>query len=82
MQEWTFYSQLHPPHLHGFMISKAGQFRLIELPGGRTRLEGTTWYSHGLYPESYWRLWSDTLIHAIHRRVLEHIKRETERLAT
>jgi hypothetical protein len=27
-------------------------------------------------PELYWTLWSDSLIHDIHRRVLEHIAAE------
>jgi hypothetical protein len=48
-------------------------------PDGTTRLVGTTWYSHGLRPEPYWRLWSDLMVHAIPRRVLDHIRREAER---
>ncbi len=82
MQEWTPYPHVDPPHLHGFMISKGGQFRLTALPNGRTRLEGTTWYQHGLWPAAYWRLWSDAIIHRIHMRVLTHIKDEAERIAS
>lgn len=78
MRELSPYENLDLPHLHGFMVSKRGQFELTPLPGGRTRLEGTTWYSHGLYPEAYWRLWSDAIIHAIHRRVLNHVRELTE----
>jgi hypothetical protein len=48
------------------------------LGGGRTRLEWTTWYQHHMWPAAYWRLWSDYLIHAIHRRVLRHIKGHCE----
>ncbi len=77
-QKWTFYSSIDPPHLRGFMISNGGQFRLQGLPGGRTRLEGTTWYRHSLWPAEYWRVWSDFIIHRIHMRVLEHIRREAE----
>ena len=77
MKEWSPYD-IHPPHVHDFLISFGGQFRLIPLPGGRTRLEGTTWYEHNMWPASYWRLWSDFLIHRIHRRVLEHIKQISE----
>ena len=29
-------------------------------------------------PQAYWKLWSDVLIHKIHMRVLEEIKREAE----
>ena len=78
MQEWTPYSHLEPAHLHGFLISKAGQFLLTPLPNGGTRLEGTTWYMHSLWPADYWRLWSDAIIHRIHMRVLEHIRDQVE----
>lgn len=79
MQEWTFYKDIHPTHLHGFFESQQGQFLLTALPGGGTRLEGTTWYQHNLWPANYWQLWSDTIIHEIHLRVLRHIKRLAER---
>jgi len=76
MEEWTPYHQIEPPHLHGFLVSEGGQFLLTPLPNGRTRLEGTTWYHHGLWPSPYWRLWSDAIIHQIHPRVLKHIQAE------
>jgi uncharacterized membrane protein YhaH (DUF805 family) len=78
MQEWTVYSEIHPRHLNGFLVSRQGQFLLTPLSGGRTRLEGTTWYQHHLWPAAYWQLWSDEIIHRIHMRVLEHIKRLAE----
>jgi hypothetical protein len=78
MQEWTIYPAIHPPHLHGFLVSKGGQFQLTSLPGKRTRLEGTTWYSHTMWPVTYWQLWSDQIIHAIHLRVLNHVKNLSE----
>jgi Polyketide cyclase / dehydrase and lipid transport len=74
MRELSFYKDLNPRHLHGYFISRKGQFKLEPLPGGRTRLEGTTWYAHHMWPEGYWQLWSDWIIHKIHRRVLYHIK--------
>jgi hypothetical protein len=40
LRELSFYSNLSPPHLHGYLRSRRGEFRLIALPGGRTRLEG------------------------------------------
>jgi uncharacterized protein YndB with AHSA1/START domain len=78
MEEWSPYGAIDAPHLHGYLHSRRGEFRLVPLPGGRTRLEGTTWYSLQIYPSAYWHLWSDLLIHQIHERVLEHIKREVE----
>jgi uncharacterized membrane protein YhaH (DUF805 family) len=79
MREITPYANIEPAHLHGYFVSHQGQFLLTELPGGRTRLEGTTWYSHTIWPETYWHWWSDYIIHRIHMRVLEHIKSEVEK---
>ena len=62
-----------------FLRSKRGEFRLIPLPGGRTRLEGSTWYELDMGPSVYWKVFADALIHAIHERVLEHIASEAER---
>ena len=78
MEEWTPYSHIEPPHLHGFLESEGGQFLLTPLPNGGTRLEGTTWYRHGLWPAAYWQVWSDSIIHRIHLRVLRHIRDEAE----
>lgn len=73
MRELSPYGDVHPAHLDGFLASRGGQFELEPLPGGRTRLSGTTWYQHHLWPAAYWRLWSDAIIHRIHLRVLRHI---------
>jgi hypothetical protein len=78
MEEWTPYHHIHPPHLTGYLASKEGQFQLIPTSEGRTRLEGTTWYYHNLWPAGYWRVWSDYIIHRIHLRVLSHVKRLAE----
>ena len=79
MEEWTPYRHIEPPHLHGFLKSEGGQFLLTPLPDGGTRLEGATWYQHGLWPAAYWRVWSDRIIHRIHMRVLTHIREEVEK---
>jgi len=80
MEEWTPYHHIEPPHLHGFLVSNGGQFLLTSLPNGGTRLEGTTWYRHSLWPSGYWRLWSNAIIHQIHMRVLQHIRDEAEKV--
>jgi hypothetical protein len=79
MTEWSPWGDIHPPHLNGFLVSSGGQFKLVPLPDGRTRLEGTTWYRHHMWPAPYWRLWSDFIIHRIHLRVLNHVKMLSER---
>ena len=74
MHEWSPYAHVLPRHLHGYLISRQGQFQLTPLAKDRTLLEGTTWYQHGLWPAEYWRWWSDAIIHRIHLRVLNHIR--------
>lgn len=78
MREWSPYHAVHPPHIDGYLRSKRGEFRLIALDDGRTRLEGSTWYELDMAPRSYWTLMTDMLIHRIHLRVLEHVKHEAE----
>jgi uncharacterized membrane protein YhaH (DUF805 family) len=78
MKEWSPYKDLSAPHIDHYLISNGGQFLLTPLPGGRTRLEGTTWYYHKIWPSEYWHYWSDALIHRIHMRVLSHIKQVVE----
>ena len=81
MRELSPWGDVHPPHLDGFLRSLRGEFRLTALPGGRTLLEGTTWYENRMWPQRYWRLWSDELIHTIHRRVLRHVAEHAEAAA-
>ncbi|MDA0659052.1 MAG: SRPBCC family protein [Planctomycetota bacterium] len=78
MLELTPYGHLHPPHLRSSFRSQRGEFRLVPLPDGGTRLEGRTWYQLRIYPIAYWNVWADGLVHRIHDRVLQHIKSQTE----
>lgn len=78
LEEWSPYRHLHPPHLDASLRSIRGEFRLVPLEGGRTRLEGSTWYTLSLAPEIYFRAWSDAVIHRVHLRVLEHVRRLAE----
>jgi hypothetical protein len=78
MKELSPYD-IHPNHLHGYWVSKEGQFNLVALPNGRTRLEGTTWYVNKIKPAVYWTIWSDHIVHKIHNRVLAHIKLNAEK---
>src|SRR5258708_14649657 len=45
LNELSPYGGIHPAHLHGYFVSKQGQFLRTALPGRRTRLEGATWYT-------------------------------------
>lgn len=78
MKEWSPFLDIHPPHLDDFLIARRGEFLLVPLPDGRTRLVGTTWYRHNLWPAGYWEFWSQRIITRIHRQVLNHVKALSE----
>ena len=81
MNEFSPYASVQPPHIENYLRSERGQFRLTEDGHGGTLLEGTTWYRHWIWPAVYWRPFSDYIISRIHRRVLRHIKRQSETAA-
>jgi len=81
MQELSPYRNIKPPHLNGYLHSRRGEFKLTEMSPNKTLLEGTTWYTDQMWPDFYWQLWSDTMIHRIHLRVLNHIKNLCEHAA-
>jgi hypothetical protein len=81
LQEWSPYANVAPPHLDGYFRSRRGEFRLVALPDGRTRLEGSTWYEMRLQPAAYWILFGDAFISRIHHRVLGHIAANAESMA-
>ena len=72
---------IHPPHVDTLLRSQRGEFKITPLPDGTTRLEGTTWYTIGASPAWYWQLWTDPILHAIHRRVLESIAEHAQSAA-
>src|SRR5262245_20445063 len=78
MTEWSPYRDVHPPHLDGYFRATHGEFRLVALPGGRTRLEGRTRYEVEMWPQGYWAAAAGRIVEAIHLRVLQHIKRLAE----
>jgi uncharacterized membrane protein YhaH (DUF805 family) len=79
MTELSLYSNVKPRHLDGYLQPVRGEFRLVALPGGRTRLEGSTWYRLRIFPDGYWSLFGDLLITLVHHRVLAHIQHGAER---
>jgi hypothetical protein len=77
-RELTFGVASQPEHLADYIDVVKGQFLLDDNGDGTTTLRGTTWYRVKVFPIAYWSLWSDRLLHAIHLRVLEHVKRLSE----
>lgn len=78
LREWSPYARVYAPHLDGFFRTTHGEFRLVPLDGGRTRLEGRTWYRLDMQPALYWTAIADGILHAIHQRVLIHVKASAE----
>ena len=78
LRELSPYAAVHPPHVDGWITSERGEFRLVPLPHGGTRLEGRTWYRMGLAPSWYWGAVGDWFIHRVHLRVLVHVRRVSE----
>jgi uncharacterized membrane protein YhaH (DUF805 family) len=78
MRELSPYETVHAPHVSGYLKSRRGEFRLMALPGGRTRLAGSTYYTLDVFPSWYWSRYADAIIERIHMRVLRHVKRLSE----
>jgi uncharacterized membrane protein YhaH (DUF805 family) len=73
MRELSPYA-IAPPHLDGWFRGVRGEFRLVPLANGGTRLEGTTWYELDIHPAPYFALFADYIVGRIHHRVLTHIE--------
>ena len=78
LHELNPFHEVVAPHVSGYFMAVRGQFALAPTADGGTRLTGTTWYRHALWPQSYWRLWSDAIVGSIHERVLRHIRATCE----
>lgn len=66
-------------HMKGFFNPNYGEFELEEMDDGTTKLIARTSYSYKITPAFYWRWWSDFLINAMHRNVLDQIKLASEK---
>ena len=76
MIETSPWGDIHTGHME-YIRSQKGQFRLYE-KDGKTVVEGTTFYTHDIAPDIYWKVYSDEIIHQVHMRVLTHIKDVSE----
>jgi uncharacterized membrane protein YhaH (DUF805 family)/uncharacterized protein YndB with AHSA1/START domain len=80
LEEWSPYASVVTPHLEDYFRSVRGEFRLVELPNGSTRLEGSTWYTLDIHPVAYWSVLAEPLLHRIHTRVFRQIQRDAHRV--
>ena len=77
-RELTFTVKEQPGNLDRYLDVTRGQFLLTDNHDGTTTVRGTTWYRLRISPTTYWKLWADTFLHAIHMRVLRHVKKIAE----
>lgn len=76
-----FYPDTGPSHLYDTYSVLRGRITLTALPGGRTELTGTTWSVNRMEPLWYWRLWTEEIVHQVHREVFAEVKKESEGLS-
>lgn len=82
MKEATFFGRdLDAPHLHSTYASLDGGFELEALPGGKTRLIGTSRYALTIAPATYWNLWTRHIVAQVQLRVMNHVKAQAEAAA-
>jgi hypothetical protein len=79
MIETNPFGQVKPSHLKGYYECEVGEFRLTQLPNGRTRLEGQSWFKHRFAPSWYWSLWTDRIVSEVHQLVMGDVKQLAER---
>ncbi len=79
MVETNPFGEVHAAHLEGYFQARYGRFVLVPLPDGRTRIEGTSWFVHDLWPQWYWEPATRHTVSQIHTRVLKHIKALAEK---
>ena len=76
MTELTPYESIYAAHLE-YLRSQKGEFRLFE-KDGKTIVKATTFYTHDIAPDIYWKIFSDRIIDEVHQRILLHIKMVAE----
>jgi len=79
MTETNPFGHTETAHVEGYFKVRRGRFLLTALPGGRTRIEGTSWFEHDLWPQSYWAPLTRRVVREVHLRVFEHIKQLAEK---
>ena len=66
------------PEAYGHVTLHRGRFELRDNHDGTTTLTGSSWYSLHVRPRWYFALWMESATRAVHRRVMEHIRRLAE----
>jgi hypothetical protein len=67
------------PEAYGHISLHRGQFVLQDNHDGTTTLIGSSWYTLHVRPRWYFDLWTRDMSSAVHLRVMNHIKRLSEK---
>jgi hypothetical protein len=78
MEEFNFTDHVHPPHLDGYFKVHCGRFILLPTADGNTLLRAETEYEYDIWPNFYWRWWTEPLIDGMHQGVLDIVKQSAE----
>lgn len=80
-QELTFDIMHQPrdPEIMGHIDILRGQFILKDNGNGTTTLTGNSWYSLHVFPVWYFDIWASSITRQVHLRVMEHIKKLSEK---
>jgi len=66
------------PEVYGHITLHRGQFVLRDNHDGTTTLVGSSWYTLHVRPRWYFDLWARDMSHAVHLRVMNHVRRLAE----
>lgn len=66
------------PEVYGHITLHRGQFILRDNHDGTTTLVGSSWYTLHVRPRWYFDLWARDMSHAVHKRVMNHVRRLAE----
>ena len=66
------------PEVYGHITLHRGQFVLRDNHDGTTTLVGSSWYTLHVRPGWYFDLWARDMSHAVHLRVMNHVRHLAE----
>ncbi len=80
LQRLTFdiYEQPTHPEAYGHITLHRGRFDLIDNHDGTTTLVGSSWYTLHVRPLFYFDWWVRDMTHAVHLRVMRHVRELSE----
>ncbi len=76
---FDIYEQPTHPEAYGHITLHRGRFDLIDNQDGTTTLVGSSWYTLHVRPLFYFDWWVRDMTHAVHLRVMRHVRELSEK---